>query len=112
MFKAGGITMKFGLKDSDLDYIKKSLEKFSEIEKAVIFGSRAKGNYKPGSDVDIAIYGENIDFDTVSALHAMLEEEGPLPYFFDIVDYTHLTHENLKEHIDRVGKVIFEKEKN
>lgn len=104
--------MNFGLKDSDLDYIKKVLGKFPEIEKAVIFGSRAKGNYKPGSDVDIAIYGEKIDFDVVSALHAMLEDEGPLPYYFDIVDYTHLTHEELKEHIDRVGKVIFEREKS
>ncbi|MDN5301083.1 MAG: hypothetical protein PWQ60_597 [Thermoanaerobacteraceae bacterium] len=74
--------------------------------------SRAKGNYKPESDVDIGIYGENITFDTVSALHAMLEEKGPLPYFFDIVDYTHLSHKELKEHIDRVGKVIFEKGKS
>ncbi|MDI3534924.1 MAG: hypothetical protein PWQ82_1289 [Thermosediminibacterales bacterium] len=45
------------------------------------------------------------------ALHAMLEEKGPLPYFFDIVDYTHLSHKGLKEHIDRVGKVIYEKGK-
>lgn len=101
--------MNFGLKDSDLDYIKKTIEKFPEIEKAVIFGSRAMGNYKPGSDIDIGIYGENITFDTVSALHTMLEEMGPLPYFFDIVDYTHLNHKELKEHIDRIGKVIYER---
>ncbi|QEK13380.1 nucleotidyltransferase domain-containing protein [Crassaminicella thermophila] len=101
--------MNFGLRASDLDYIVDIIKKFNEIERAVIFGSRAKGNYKPGSDVDIAIYGENITFDTLSALHSMLEEEGPLPYFFDIVDYTHLRHKELKEHIDRVGKVIFEK---
>lgn len=101
--------MNFGLKDSDLDYIKKTIEKFPEIEKAVIFGSRAMGNYKPGSDIDIGIYGENITFDTVSALHAMLEEMGPLPYFFDIVDCTHLTHKELKDHIDRVGIVIYKR---
>lgn len=101
--------MKFGLKEFELDYIINAIKKFDEIEKAVIFGSRAKGNYKPGSDVDIGIYGKNITFDTVSALHAMLEAKGPLPYFFDIVDYTHLSHMELKEHIDRVGKVIFEK---
>ncbi|NLZ54891.1 MAG: nucleotidyltransferase domain-containing protein [Thermoanaerobacteraceae bacterium] len=100
--------MNFGLKKSDIDYIIGVIKKFPEIEKAVIFGSRAKGNYKVGSDVDIAIYGENITFDTISALHFMLEEQGPLPYFFDIIDYTHLKHEELKEHIDRVGKVIFE----
>lgn len=103
--------MNFGLKEFELEYIIDTIKKFHEIEKAVIFGSRAKGNYKPGSDVDIGIYGKNITFDTVSALHAMLEEKGPLPYFFDIVDYTHLSHNGLKEHIDRVGKVIYEKGK-
>jgi predicted nucleotidyltransferase len=101
--------MKFGLAESDLVYIINAIKSFAEIEKAVIFGSRAKGNYKPGSDVDIAIYGEHITFDTVSALHFMLEEQGPLPYFFDIVDYSHLKHKGLKEHIDRVGKLIFKK---
>lgn len=98
--------MNFGLRKADIDYILKTIKKFPEIEKAVIFGSRAKGNYKPGSDVDLAIYGENVTFDTVSALKGLLEEEGPLPYFFDVVDYTHLSHKELKEHIDRVGKVI------
>lgn len=103
--------MDFGLRQSDIDYIVRVISEFSEIEKAVIFGSRAKGDFKPGSDVDIAIYGENITFDTVSAVHSMLEEQGPLPYFFDIVDYTHLDHKDLKEHIDRVGKVIFERKR-
>lgn len=101
--------MKFGLKDFELKYIIDNIKRFKEIEKAVIFGSRAKGNFEPSSDVDISIYGKNITFDTVSALHAMLEEQGPLPYFFDIVDYTNLKHRKLKEHIDRVGIVIFER---
>jgi len=102
--------MDLGLSQSDIDYIVKVISEFSEIEKATVFGSRAKGNFKPGSDVDIAIYGENITFDTISAVHSRLEEQGPLPYFFDVVDYTHLNHKDLKEHIDRVGKVIFERE--
>ena len=99
--------MEFGLKGLDLDYIIKNIKNFSEIEKAVIFGSRAKGNYKPGSDIDIAIYGEKINFDILARLHSALEEEGPLPYFFDIVDATHLNHRDIKEHIERVGKVIY-----
>lgn len=102
--------MTYGFKTGDLNYIIKALKKFKEIEKATIFGSRAKGNYKHGSDVDIAIYGEEISWDTVSSLHWILEEEVPLPYFFDIVDYTHLDHQELKEHIDRVGKVIYIKD--
>lgn len=101
--------MKFGLKEENLMYLVTVLGKFDEINKAVIFGSRAKGNYKSGSDVDIAIFGENVTFSTVSRLHAILEDESPMPYFFDIVDYTHLNHKELREHIDRVGKIIFER---
>lgn len=99
--------MSCGLKEFEIEYIVNEIKKFQEIEMAVIFGSRAKGNYKQGSDVDLAIYGEKITFDTISALHARLDDNGPLPYFFDIVDYTHLRHKELKEHIERVGKLIF-----
>lgn len=102
--------MKFGLFDDDLTYIVKAVQQFPEIEKATIFGSRAKGTHKPGSDVDIAIWGDAITFSTVSRLHAMLEEESPMPYFFDIVDYSHLNHEELKKHIDRVGVPIYLRE--
>lgn len=79
--------MNFGLKDSDLGYIIDVIGRFSEIKKAVIFGSRAKGNYKPGSDIDIAIYDEDINFDIFARLHSMLEDESPIPYLFDIVDF-------------------------
>jgi predicted nucleotidyltransferase len=99
--------MKFGFHDADLAYIISVIEDFTEIKQAIIFGSRAKGNYKAGSDVDIAVLGENISFSTIACLHSRLEEEGSLPYFFDIVDYTHSTHKQLKEHIERVGKTIF-----
>ena len=51
----------FGLLDRDIKYIIKALEQHDEIEKAIIFGSRAMGNYKKGSDVDIAIIGENVN---------------------------------------------------
>ena len=99
----------FGLAERDLAYIIAVVGEFPEIQKAVVFGSRAKGNYKKGSDIDIAIFGEDISFSTIASLHDRLEEESPMPYFFDIVDYTHSTHQELKEHIDRVGKKIVER---
>lgn len=101
--------MEFGLKELDLEYIAKRISEFSEIEKVVIFGSRAKGNYKPGSDIDIAIMGDKVNFNVLSRLHSLLEDEGPMPYFIDVVDYTHLDHDELKAHIDRAGKVIYKK---
>lgn len=103
--------MEFGLKEGDLKYIISVIKDFAELEQAVIFGSRAKGNYKAGSDVDIAVFGERISFSTIASLHFKLEEEGCLPYLFDIVDYTHSTHTELKDHINRVGKIIFKRVK-
>jgi len=100
----------FGLRPEDINYIQSIIGKFSEVEKAVIFGSRAKGNYKKGSDVDIALYGNDLD-QISSKIHDLLEEETLMPYFFDIIDYASLSNAALKEHIDRVGKVIFERAK-
>jgi predicted nucleotidyltransferase len=76
------------------------------IKRATIFGSRAKGSYKPGSDVDIAIFGDNITLDTLSSLTAKLNDVGPMPYFVDVVDYSRLD-QDLMDHIDLVGKDIF-----
>jgi len=99
--------VSFGLSKSELDYIIDSVKQHREIERAAIFGSRAKGNFRPESDVDIAIFGSDITLDTLSSLSAMLNDKGPLPYYFDVVDYSRLNQRDLSEHIDRVGKTIF-----
>ena len=98
----------FGLRESDLAYIIKTLSQFDAIDKAIIFGSRAKGNYSNGSDVDIAIKG-TIDFRTVAKLSYLLNQESFMPYKFDIANYTKTQHNDLKEHIDRVGIIIYDK---
>ncbi|MEJ5310473.1 MAG: nucleotidyltransferase domain-containing protein [Anaerolineae bacterium] len=100
--------MKHGLLPRDLDYIIQALRQFPEVEVALIFGSRAKGNYTRGSDVDLAIRGERITPTTISRLSFLLNEEYPLPYFFDVVHYETLSNSDLIEHIDRVGEIIFE----
>lgn len=97
----------FGLLDRDIVYINKALEKFEEIEKAIIFGSRAMGNYKKGSDVDIAIIGENVTNKTIFKLDDYLNEVYPLPYFFDVINYNLLNNEKLIEHINNKGKAIY-----
>jgi uncharacterized protein len=90
--------------------ITKAIASFPEVEKAVLFGSRAKGTNKPGSDIDIAIKGEKCSIEIAWRLNALLNEELPLPYFFDIVHYESITNQALKQHIDRVGKVIYLKD--
>lgn len=97
----------FGLLERDTDCIVDAIRKFSEIREVKIFGSRALGNFKTGSDVDIALFGEKVDKKTVRRLSYELNEEYPLPYFFDVVNYNEISNSELKNHIDNVGKTIY-----
>jgi uncharacterized protein len=94
----------YGLLERDIEYIQKALNNLKEIDIAIIFGSRALGNYKKGSDVDIAISGRDITSETIYQLDELLNEEYPLPYFFDLLHYEQINNENLKKHIDTFGK--------
>ncbi|XJZ27812.1 nucleotidyltransferase domain-containing protein [Bacillota bacterium Lsc_1132] len=97
----------FGLLETDIEYLQEALKNFKEIEKAVVFGSRALGNYKKGSDVDIALFGTDITPGTVSRLADQLNEESPLPYFFDLLHYEQIQNQNLKHHIITIGKELY-----
>ena len=99
--------MRFGLTKHDTDLIIETLAAFAEVEEAVIFGSRAMGHAKRGSDVDLALKGKRLDLTTVTHVKFVLDEELPLPYFFDVVHYDALTNPALKAHIDDKGKVLF-----
>ena len=99
----------YGLLNKDIDYIVDTLSKFPEIKKAAIFGSRAMGNYKKGSDIDLAIMGNKITNDILNQVYDYLNEVYPIPYFFDILHYDDISNENLKRHIDDLGKIIYER---
>ena len=75
------------------------------IDKAILFGSRARGDYKPGSDVDIAIsFRQNNDI--VYEIRDKILEQNII-YTFDIIDYDSTSNEKLKKYIDKDGKIIF-----
>lgn len=97
-----------GLNESSTAIVLDFLTGTEAVEEAVLFGSRAKGNYKTGSDIDIAIKGKGVDKDIISTLNAAFEESS-LIYFVDVIAYDHITNPDLKEHIDRVGKVLFKR---
>ncbi|WP_174614845.1 nucleotidyltransferase domain-containing protein [Virgibacillus ihumii] len=99
----------FGLTDKDIKLITEALDGVDEIENAFIFGSRALGNYKKGSDVDIAIGGRNVTWGTAATLSETLNEELPLPYYFDILDYNAISNHNLTAHIEQYGVQIYDK---
>lgn len=101
--------LKGGLKEEDRTMIMEAIGRYGEIEKAVLFGSRAKGNYKHGSDVDISISGANVSYDTVVELRYWLNEETNMSYHFDIVHLETIKNKELKEHIQRAGIILFER---
>lgn len=98
---------RFGLLDVDIEIIMQILRKYPKVEHAYIFGSRAKCNFKNGSDVDIALKGTDLDFDTISQVSYWLNEETNMPYRFDVLNYKSINEPKLQEHIDRVGIEIY-----
>jgi predicted nucleotidyltransferase len=98
---------KFGLLDSDIAFLSNLFLNYTAIDEVIIFGSRAKGNYKNGSDVDLAIKSQSIGNEELNAMDDALNEHSNLPYKFDIVHYEKIQTPELKEHIDRVGKILF-----
>jgi predicted nucleotidyltransferase len=102
------MNLDFGLTHSDLHAIKQVLAKYPQIEQAIIFGSRAKGNYKSGSDVDIALKGAHLTSQLINRVSFELNEETTMPYHFDVLNFHVLSEPALIEHIERVGKVLYE----
>lgn len=98
----------FGLKPDDITLIVEVLRRHLDVQEAIVFGSRAMGNYKPGSDVDIALKG-NLSPETPCEISVELNERLPLPYKFDVVAYAAISHEPLAEHIDSYGKVLYKR---
>ena len=103
------LSKEFGLYEKSFSYLLESLKSIQEIERAAIFGSRAMGNYKNSSDIDLAIFGSLVNRQTVSTLSQKLNDELPIPYFVDIVDYNNLESVELKEHIDLVGVEMYKR---
>ena len=100
----------FGLKQGDLDIIVSVIQIHEEVTKAYLFGSRAKGTSKNGSDVDVALKGKNLSTSVVLRISYQLNEETTLPYKFDVLNYHTISNDELKKHIDRVGVCIYLKE--
>ena len=100
---------KYGLTKDEISVLHNVFITISEIEEVIIFGSRSMQNNKKASDIDLALKGKNITQSILSHVHFTLEEDTPLPYFFDVIQYSNITNKELKEHIDKKGKVFYKK---
>ncbi len=98
--------MLYGLKNETIKKINEVLAQFPEVEEAILYGSRAKGNYKAGSDIDLTLNGKKLNLKLLNKISLALDDL-LLPYTLDISIYRHISNPDLIEHIDRVGKVFY-----
>ncbi|WP_319410204.1 nucleotidyltransferase domain-containing protein [uncultured Desulfosarcina sp.] len=83
-------------------------EQHDKIEAVMLYGSRAKGNFKPGSDIDLTLKGKGLSLSLLNKISLELDDL-LLPFTFDLSLYHHIKQPNLIDHIQRVGKVFHSK---
>lgn len=101
----------FGLSPSTLDRIRRTLAQHPAVQRAVLYGSRAKGTHKPGSDIDLTLHAANngqIDHRELANIADEIDDL-LLPYMVDLSVFDQLDNPDLREHIMRVGKVLYER---
>jgi predicted nucleotidyltransferase len=101
--------MKHGLNGATVDRIRSVLSTFSEVDKAILYGSRAKGTHKRGSDIDLALFGSDLD-ETILCRISNALDDLLLPYKIDLSIFANISNPNLLGHIERVGLVLYEKQ--
>jgi predicted nucleotidyltransferase len=103
--------MHHGLKRETIEKILEIFGRYDEIEEAIIYGSRAKGNFKPGSDIDLTLIGRGLNLTVLNKICLELDDL-LLPYTFDLSLYHHINQPDLIDHIQRVGKLFYSKEES
>ena len=105
-------TSRFGLKESVIQSICIVFAHYPQIDKAILYGSRAKGTYKNGSDIDLTLQGK-ADL-TLDVLYKVMDgiDELLLPYTIDLSIYQKISDPNVIEHVRRVGIVFYEKKRH
>lgn len=98
----------FGLDEDLRSKFNKVFASFPEIEKVIIYGSRAKGNYREGSDIDLCLVGDDLNEAIRKRVWLMLDELNT-PYLIDLSVFNQLESEGLIDHIQRVGTIFYRK---
>ena len=100
------MTDMYGIDEEEMLLLQNIFSKTKNLEEVILYGSRAKGNYKPFSDIDITLKGEHLCDDDLSDINYELSESS-LPYFCNVSIYHRLNSPALIDHINRRGKVVY-----
>ena len=100
---------KHGLSDRTVSQIAGVLERFPVVERAILFGSRAKGVQRRGSDIDLALEGIGLTWRVLAKIETELDDL-LLPYKFSLIIYDEKTDSAVAAHIQRVGCTFYERE--
>ena len=99
--------MDYGLSDKTITSLFSIFNKYTGIKQVILYGSRAKGNFRAGSDIDLTLKTDN-NFTHNDLLHIASDfDDSSIPYFIDVSIYDKLSNPDLKDHIDRVGKILY-----
>ena len=100
--------MRYGLPDNVVNKIEKVLTAQKEIEKAVIYGSRGRGDNHEGSDIDLALFGPELSFDHQLKISGEIDEL-MLPWKTDIVIFHRIKNKKLADDIYKGGQILFQR---
>ena len=103
--------MRFGLKENIIEQINIIFTSFPEVEEVIIYGSRAKDNCKPGSDIDLTLKGKKLRLSILNEIDIQLDDL-LLPYTFDLSIFNQVDDDDLIDHINRIGVPFYKKEKS
>lgn len=99
--------MLFGLDKHTIDQIHAVFRQFPQIDTAIIYGSRAMGKHRNGSDIDLTLQGDQLDLHLLAAISNQLDDL-PMLYSFDLSCLQHIDNPQLLDHIRRVGKIFYQ----
>jgi uncharacterized protein len=100
---------QFGLKLATINKILGVFEHYPEVESAILYGSRAKGNYRNGSDIDLTLTGEQLTYRILGRIEDEIDDL-LLPYLFDISIFSHIEDPDVVDHINRVGIPFYQRQ--
>lgn len=107
-FESALVKLEHGLPAKTVSKCREVLVRFPAVDSAVLFGSRAKGTHRPGSDIDLALTGQDLDWRTLTRIDDALDDL-LLPYRFSLVLADERLDADVAAHIARVGRPFYEK---